>query len=99
MTIKSIFILAALLTAVPAMAEDTPAAALTATAAKKATYLMTSNNQTAMVNNIVAGPNDSVAAVSVIYNDSIYTIPGATVSGEKGRLKTSLTSKEVRALK
>jgi len=41
-----------------------------------------------------------VTGVSVIYNDSIYMVPGATVSaGDKNRLKTSLNSKEVRALK
>lgn len=102
MSIKPILIVAALLAATPAMADDSAAAsgALTASAANKATYLITSNGQTATINHVVAGANDSVAAVSVIYNDSIYLIPGATVSaGEKNRLKTSLTSKEVRAIK
>ena len=103
MTMKSILMVAALLAATPALAEDAaPAAAgtLTATAAKKANYLVTSNGQIATVNNVVAGADDSVTGVSVIYNDSIYLIPGATVSaGEKNRLKTSLSSKEVRALK
>jgi hypothetical protein len=102
MTIKPILILVALLAATPAMADDAPATsgALTATAASKATYLVTSNGQSSTINHVIAGPNDSVASVSVIYNDSIYLIPGATVSaGEKNRLKTSLSSKEVRALK
>jgi 3-hydroxyisobutyrate dehydrogenase-like beta-hydroxyacid dehydrogenase len=103
MNIKSILILASLVVAAPAFADDAasaPGAALTATAAKQATYLMTSNGQTATINSVIAGPDDTIAAVSVIYNDSIYTIPGSTVSaGEKKRLKTSLSSKEVRALK
>jgi hypothetical protein len=101
MSIKPILIVAALLVAAPAMAEDAaPAGALTASAANKASYLVTSNGQTATVNRVTAGPNDSVASVSVIYNDSIYIIPGSTVSaGEKNRLKTSLSSKEIRALK
>ena len=102
MTIKSALLVAALLAAAPAMAEDAPAsgAPLTAAAAQKASFLMTSNGQSATVNNVVAAPDGSVAGVSVIYNDTIYMIPGATVSaGEKNRLKTSLSSKEVRALK
>ena len=103
MIIRPILIVAALLAAAPAMADDAapaPAAGLTATAAQKATYLVTSNGQTTTINHVFAGPNDSIASVSVIYNDSIYSIPGATVSaGEKNRLKTSLSSKEVRALK
>jgi hypothetical protein len=106
MSIKPFLIVAALLAAAPAMAEDAPAAsaapasALTASAASKASYLVTSNGQTATINRVIAGPGDSISGVSVIYNDSIYVIPGATVSaGEKNRLKTSLSSKEVRALK
>ncbi len=101
MSIKPILIVAALLAAAPAMAEDAaPAGALTVAAASKATYLVTSNGQTATINRVIAGADGSISGVSVIYNDSIYVIPGATVSaGEKNRLKTSLTSKEVRALK
>ena len=103
MSMKSIFIVAALLAATPVMAEDAapaPAGALTASTASKSTYLVTSNGQTTTINRVLAGPNDSISGVSVIYNDSIYLIPGATVSaGEKNRLKTSLSSKEVRALK
>jgi hypothetical protein len=102
MTIKPILIVAALMMAAPAMAEDAPAAGapLTASAANKASYLVTSNGQTATINHVIAGPNDSISGVSVIYNDTIYLIPGSTVSaGEKNRLKTSLSSKEVRALK
>jgi hypothetical protein len=103
MIIRSILIAAGLMVAAPAIAQDAasaPAAGLTASVAKKATYLVTSNGQTATINNVIAGANDSIAGVSVIYNDTIYMIPGATVSaGEKNRLKTSLTSKEVRAIK
>jgi hypothetical protein len=102
MTMKSILIVAALLAATPALAEDaaSTSTALTASAAGKATYLVTSNGQTATINRVVAGPNDCITGISVIYNDSIYTIPGSTVSaGEKNRLKTSLSSKEIRALK
>ena len=102
MTIKSALIVAALLATAPAMADDaaTSSATLTAAAAAKASYLVTSNGQTASVNHVTAAADGSVTAVSVIYNDSIYTIPGSTVSaGEKNRLKTSLSSKEVRALR
>jgi uncharacterized membrane protein len=103
MIIKPILIAVALLAAAPAMAQDVAPAqtsSLTASAAKKATYLVTSNGQTATINNVIVGPNDSITGISVIYNDTIYLIPGSTISaGEKNRLKTSLSSKEVRALK
>jgi hypothetical protein len=100
---NSVLFAAALALAAPALAEEAPGGAgtpLTATLAKKASYLNTSNGATASINYVVAGPNDSVASVSVIYNDAIYMIPGSTISaGEKNRLKTSLSGKEVRALK
>ena len=104
MIIRPILIAAALLAAAPALADDAapaPASSLTASEASKASYLVTSNGQTSTINRVIPGPNDSVAGVSVIYGDSIYVIPGATVSAgdKKNRLKTSLSSKDVRALR
>src|SRR4051794_13917514 len=104
MIIRPILIVVALLAAAPALADvaaPAPASSLTASAASKAAYLVTSNGQTSTINRVIAGPNNSISGVSVIYGDSIYMIPGATVSaGDRAnRLKTSLSSKEVRALR
>ena len=81
-----------------AVAED--AAAVTATAAKKADYMaFAGGSQGGTIDRVVAGPNDSVASVAVIYDDRIIQIPGSTVSAVSERkLQTSLTAKEVRKL-
>ena len=83
-----------------ASAQDAPAASsgqLTYSAAKKAHYLATSDKRGADIYVVDAGPNDSVAAVEVVYDDRIIKVPGSTVSaGDKpSRLKTSLTAKDV----
>jgi hypothetical protein len=110
---RAIVAAVALLTAVPAVAQDaaapaqetaTPAAAaqdsagpMTASAAKRARYLQMADKRGADIDQVIAGDNDSIAGVRVIFDGRFVTIPGSTVSAgsRPSALKTSMSGKDV----
>ena len=90
---------AALVVSSPALAQNasTP---VSASAAKKAHYLAIQGGGGSDIDHINVGPNDTISSVVIIFDQRFVNVPGSTISaGDKpGRLKTSLTEKDLRKL-
>jgi len=89
----------ALAISTPTLVQAADTAPLTASAAGKASYVKLNGGAALPIYQVIPGPNDSVSAISVIFEEHYVTIPGATISPlTRNTLQTSLTRKDVAKL-